>query len=140
LCCVVLCCVVLCCVVLCCVVLRCVVLCCVVLRCVMLWYVALCYACATGCVALCLCYVVCVGCPCERARVAWAATRGSMMVFETKGSVEVFFGYDQKAISCSSLYNTCVVRPILGREPPFLCTEIRVGLRIVVVVALVSIR
>ena len=52
------------------------------------------------------------------------------MVFETKGSVEVFFGYDQKGTSCSSLYNTCVVRPILGREPPFLCTEIRVVLHL----------
>ena len=34
------------------------------------------------------------------------------------------FGYNQKDTSCSSLYNTYVVRLILGREPPFLCTEI----------------
>ena len=45
---------------------------------------------------------------------------------ETRGSVEVLMvmKHNQKDTSCSSLYNTYVVRLILGREPPFLCTEI----------------
>jgi hypothetical protein len=67
-----------------------------------------------------------VQCPCELARIAWVATRGSIMVLNTRGSVEVLMvmKHNQKDTSCSSLYNTYVVRLILGREPPFLCTEI----------------